>query len=238
MSFPEQLKNARLACGLTQQEVAQALNIDKTTYSSYETGRRQPDVARLRQLARLLEVSGDQLLELAPRLGATPTPEEMGQVKKYRLLDLHGRELVDLVLDKEYQRMARAPEKEEKGWITYINCYDLAVSAGTGEPWGDTGYKTRLEIPGGQVPENAHFCVRVNGDSMEPAYKDGDIVFIQRVEDGALREGEVGIFALNGEGYIKQLGHRQLLSFNPKYPPIAVGAYDRLECQGRVLGKL
>ena len=34
MSFPEQLKNARLACGLTQQEVAQALNIDKTTYSS------------------------------------------------------------------------------------------------------------------------------------------------------------------------------------------------------------
>lgn len=238
MSFPEQLKNARLACGLTQQEVAQALNIDKTTYSSYETGRRQPDVARLRQLARLLEVSGDQLLELAPRLGATPTPEELGHVKKYRLLDLHGRELVDLVLDKEYQRMARAPEKEEKGWITYINCYDLAVSAGTGEPWGDTGYKTRLEIPGGQVPENAHFCVRVNGDSMEPAYKDGDIVFIQRVEDGALREGEVGIFALNGEGYIKQLGHRQLLSFNPKYPPIAVGAYDRLECQGRVLGKL
>ena len=134
MSFPEQLKNARLACGLTQQEVAQALNIDKTTYSSYETGRRQPDVARLRQLARLLEVSGDQLLELAPRLGAAPTPEEMGQVKKYRLLDLHGRELVDLVLDKEYQRMARAPEKEEKGWITYINCYDLAVSAGTGTP--------------------------------------------------------------------------------------------------------
>lgn len=63
-------------------------------------------------------------------------------------------------------------------------------------------------------------------------------MFIQRVEDGALREGEVGIFALNGEGYIKQLGHRQLLSFNPKYPPIAVGAYDRLECQGRVLGKL
>ena len=79
---------------------------------------------------------------------------------------------------------------EEKGWITYINCYDLAVSAGTGEPWGDTGYKTRLEIPGGQVPENAHFCVRVNGDSMEPAYKDGDIVFIQRVEDGALRKGK------------------------------------------------
>ena len=237
MSFPEQLKNARLACGLTQQEVAQALNIDKTTYSSYETGRRQPDVARLRQLARLLEVSVDQLLELAPRLGAAPTPEEMGQVKKYRLLDLHGRELVDLVLDKEYQRMARAPEKEEKGWITYINCYDLAVSAGTGEPWGDTGYKTRLEIPGGQVPENAHFCVRVNGDSMEPAYKDGDMVFVERLE-GCVNEGEIGIFLLNGEGYIKRLGDRELLSLNPAYGPIPLRPHDDFRCQGRVLGKV
>ena len=46
------------------------------------------------------------------------------------------------------------------------------------------------------------------------------------------------MFALNGEGYIKQLGRKQLLSFNSKYAPIPIGPYDRLECQGRVLGKL
>ena len=122
--------------------------------------------------------------------------------------------------------------------ITYINLYDLAVSAGTGEPLGDTYYTTRVELPTEKVPENAHCCLRVSGDSMEPAYKDGDIVFVQRLENGRLREGEVGIFSLNGEGYIKQLGQRQLLSFNPKYPPIPIGPYDRLECQGRVLSKL
>ncbi len=163
---------------------------------------------------------------------------EMGLLQKYRALDTYGKKAVEVVLDTEHDRMTHTAQREQKGWITYITCYDLAVSAGTGEPLGDTYYTTKLEIPTQRVPENAHCCLRVNGDSMEPAYKDGDIVFIQRVEDGALREGEVGIFALNGEGYIKQLGHRQLLSFNPKYPPIAVGAYDRLECQGRVLGKL
>lgn len=163
---------------------------------------------------------------------------EMGLLQKYRALDTYGKKAVEAVLDTEHDRMTHTAQREQKGWITYITCYDLAVSAGTGEPLGDTYYTTKLEIPTQRVPENAHCCLRVNGDSMEPAYKDGDIVFIQRVEDGALREGEVGIFALNGEGYIKQLGHRQLLSFNPKYPPIAVGAYDRLECQGRVLGKL
>ena len=149
---------------------------------------------------------------------------EMALLQKYRALDTYGKKAVEAVLDTEHDRMTHTAQREQKGWITYITCYDLAVSAGTGEPLGDTYYTTKLEIPTQRVPE--------------PAYKDGDIVFIQRVEDGALREGEVGIFALNGEGYIKQLGHRQLLSFNPKYPPIAVGAYDRLECQGRVLGKL
>ena len=111
-------------------------------------------------------------------------------------------------------------ERNRSGHISYINCYDLAVSAGTGEPWVDAAYKTRLEIPGELVPERAHFCVRVNGRSMEPAYRDGDIVFVERTE--AVHEGETGIFFLNGDGYIKRLGHGELLSLNPEYGPIAL----------------
>ena len=89
-----------------------------------------------------------------------------------------------------------------------------------------------------KVPEKANFCVRVNGSSMEPAYKDGDIVFVQHVEDGELREGEIGVFLLNGEGYIKRLGDGTLVSLNPEYEPIPLHDYDSFRCQGRVLGKL
>ena len=238
MSFTQQLKAARQASGYSQQEVAQALGVDKTTYSGYETGRRQPDLPRLRRLAQILAVSADCLLELAPPEALSP--EEIKRIKKYRLLDLHGQELADMVLEKEYDRMARplaVHDKAQGGWVTYINCYDLAVSAGVGEPWADTGYKARLEIPGAQVPENAHFCGRVNGDSLEPADRDGDIVFVQRVE-GTVQEGEIGIFFLNGDGYIKRLGPAALLSLNPRYSPIPLHEYDDLRCQGRVLGKL
>ena len=94
-----------------------------------------------------------------------------------------------------------------------------------------------LEIPTEQVPENAHYCARVNGNSMEPAYKDGDIVFVERLDE-LVREGEIGIFALNGEGYIKRLGDRELISLNPEYDPIPLHEFDDLRCQGRVLGKL
>ena len=238
MSFPQRLKAARQASGYSQQEVARLLGVDKTTYCGYEIGRRQPDLNRLRRLAQLLEVSTDQLLELDPP--SAVTPEEMGRIKKYRLLDLHGQELSDIILNKEYDRMTQPQavhDEAQGGWVTYINCYDLAVSAGVGEPWSDAGYKTRLEIPGSQVPENAHFCVRVNGDSMEPAYRDGDIVFVQRVE-GTVQEGEIGIFFLNGDGYIKRLGQGALVSLNPRYLPIPLHEYDDLRCQGRVLGKL
>lgn len=237
MSFPEQLKSARMAAGLTQAEMASELGVDKTTYSGYETGRRQPDVNRLRQLIDLLDVPADELL--GTKGAGAVTPEELGQLRKYRLLDLHGRDLVDTILQKEYERMASPIEPESDGerWVTHINCYDLAVSAGTGEPWADPAYKTRLEIPGELVPKHAHFCVRVNGDSMEPAYRDGDIVFVERVED-CVREGEIGIFFLNGDGYIKQLGHRELISLNSKYKPIELHDYDTLWCQGRALGKL
>lgn len=236
MDFTKRLREARQAAGLGQQDIAAAAGISKTAYSSYETGRRQPDLSRLCRLAGALGVSADWLLGLEDRL----SPEELAHIKKYRLLDLHGKELVGLVLEKEYDRMT-APQavrdEARGGWVTYINCYDLAVSAGPGEPWSGAGYKTRLEIPEAQVPQNAHFCVRVNGDSMEPAYRDGDIVFVQRVE-GSVQEGEIGVFFLNGDGYIKRLAPRALESLNPRYAPIPLHDYDDLRCQGRVLGKL
>ena len=52
MGFSDTLRAARQEKGLTQQEVARVLEVDKTTYSGYETGRRQPDVIP-RSLARL-----------------------------------------------------------------------------------------------------------------------------------------------------------------------------------------
>ena len=64
MSFSSKLKEARLRSGLTQQDIANKLNIDKSTYSGYETGKREPFVERIKELASILGVSGDYLLEI------------------------------------------------------------------------------------------------------------------------------------------------------------------------------
>lgn len=223
--------------GLTNAELAQLSGVTQSTLDKITAGINQnPKLDTLLAICRAL---GCRLSDLED--GPAPgeplvSAEEMTHLKKYRVLDIFGRRAVDTVLDAEYDRMTHIAEREQKGWVTYINCYDLAVSAGTGEPMGDTAYTHKLEIPTERVPENAHFCVRVNGRSMEPAYKDGDVVFVERTEDG-VREGEIGIFALNGEGFIKRLGKGRLLSLNPDYAPIPIGEFDDLRCQGRVLGK-
>ena len=63
MSFTERLKEARISVGYTQQQVADAMVITNSTYCGYETGKRQPDVAKIKQLAKILKTSGDFLLE-------------------------------------------------------------------------------------------------------------------------------------------------------------------------------
>lgn len=63
MSFREKLRAARESRGYTQQQVADLMEIDKSTYCGYETGKRQPDVQKIKQLSKILGVSGDELLE-------------------------------------------------------------------------------------------------------------------------------------------------------------------------------
>lgn len=234
----ERIRKAREKKGLFQSQLAERVNVrSAAVISNWEKDINKPDADKLVRLCGALDISASYLLDFHGNSEPPVTGLEFDHIKKYRVLDVHGRRVVDSALELEYDRMTHVAEREQRSLTTCINCYDLAVSAGTGEPWDNTGYKTRLEIPTERVPDHAHYCVRVNGSSMEPAYKDGDIVFVQRL-DGPVREGEIGIFCLNGEGYIKRLGERELLSLNPQYPPIPIHSYDTLDCQGRVLGKV
>lgn len=113
--------------------------------------------------------------------------------------------------------------------------YDLPASAGTGVFLDSSDYE--MVQVGPDVPVNANFGVRVSGDSMEPSYHDQQIVWVQ--QQPALEDGEVGIFLLNGQAYIKQwrpsVKGASLVSFNKAYSPIAIQEEDELRAFGKVL---
>ena len=78
--------------------------------------------------------------------------------------------------------------------------YDLSLSAGPGNPLDDDHFE-RQPFPASSIPHGADFAAKVGGTSMEPVYRDGQYVFVQKCE--TLSPGEVGVWFLDGRGYLK-----------------------------------
>ena len=98
--------------------------------------------------------------------------------------------------------------------------YDHPASAGTGQYLNDVRVE-QIELP---VDIDADFVIPIKGDSMEPDYHDGDLVFIQTSVD--LNDGVIGVFNYNGDAYIKQLvidkEQAYLHSLNPAYKDMPI----------------
>ena len=61
-SLPQNLKKLRKEHKMTQQQIADYLNVSHTAYNFYENGKREPDLTNLLKLAQLFKTSTDYLL--------------------------------------------------------------------------------------------------------------------------------------------------------------------------------
>ena len=233
MSFiGEQIKKYRNIKGMTQQDIADALgeSSGRVIYN-WEKGIGRPDCDKLARLCDLLGVSADELIG-CKSMAQRPTATEWTTLQKYRTLDEHGKEVVDYLIDSEYKRV-RLSMKKPKPRMLKIDWFTLPASAGTGHIL-DSDLAEALLVPESAEAEQADFVISVGGDSMEPTYHDGDKVFVEKCD--AVEVGEVGIFVVNGDVYIKELGNSCLISHNEKYKPIRIGENDSVYCCGRVMG--
>lgn len=62
MEFKDRLKTLRNSLNLTQQEVADALGIDRCAYSFYEIGKTMPKIETLKAMSRLFNTNVDFLI--------------------------------------------------------------------------------------------------------------------------------------------------------------------------------
>lgn len=60
--FPDRLREARIAAGLTQEQLGFALGVTKSSVSAWENGRETPSFRFLPRLAQMLGCSLDELL--------------------------------------------------------------------------------------------------------------------------------------------------------------------------------
>ena len=138
--------------------------------------------------------------------------------------------MVDTVLQKEYERRT----EHAKEFIMLqppllVPYYGHVASAGTGQYVFDDIPPEMIEIENEMDNMQVDFAIGVNGDSMEPTYHDGDTLLIKKQSD--INIGEIGIFMINGEAYVKELGDGVLISHNKKYKDI----HDSVICLGKVI---
>ena len=229
MAYPK-IKELREKNKLTQQQTAEKLNLPLPTYRSYETGAREPGVDVLIKLSELYDVTTDYLLDHKPRLTMLSS-SEINHIKKYRTLDPYGKKAVTSVLDIEFERCTYIPEPNREELIEVSINY-APVSAGFGDELEDYEQWEKASVPLTPESRKADFILVVDGDSMEPKFHNGDYILVRK--QPAVDIGQIGIFGVDGKGYIKKYGGDKLISLNKKYPDIPLDEESR--CFGLVLG--
>lgn len=235
----ECLKKGRKTCGMTQSEVAEAIGAKRSTIAGYERGTADPDIDTYMKLCRLYGLNYVSIFNKAYNMigdqNTSLSTEEDRLLEKFRILTYKDKSLVISLID----RFIDPPEmKIEEEPIHYITkpAYMISPSAGTGQWLPDDLPMVDIPVPDTPETEKADFILKVFGKSMEPKYKDGDLVLVKKAD--AVDIGKVGIFVVNGEALIKECRDGILHSINPEYGDIILKNDDVVHCLGEVIGTL
>jgi len=217
------------------------VDVSVAAINKWELGNSAPNAYQLLAIAQALKVDEDFSYFMSASHRTPLNREGIAKLAAYR---------DDLVASGKYK-----VQQVVSSIIKYIEMpvSNLAVSAGTGE-FLDEGNFEMVSFPESSVPAGAEFGLRVSGDSMEPVYHDGQIVWVQQCDRVGV--GEVGIFIYDGEGYIKAYDeqmpdedvredftdsygdvHMQpiMVSYNRAYKPRVISAHSNFQVVGRVL---
>ena len=225
------IKELRKSKKLTQKNLAELTGFKQNTISNHENGNRQLDETDIRVYAEALEVSPQYLFDRAKpsSIEVTPTPTTSPIQSIYDELEPPRQRKVITYAEKlrdeqEKRRKAKINEVSEK----VIDLYQVEVvsetAAASGFNYGfgydDTDRET-IEVD--EQPPRHDIATKVSGDSMQPDYQDGDILYL--VDKGLTTyNGDLAVIAYGDRSYFKKIytenGRLRLVSLNDKYEDI------------------
>lgn len=226
------LSDARKENHLSQPELAKKLEdygIHKSSksISAWEKGLAEPNSSTFMTLSKILGITDiyDRYFGDTPENPITLLNDE-GKAKV--------QEYIELLLDsgrynKQTAEIIEFVPRE-------VKLFYLPASAGPGEFLDTSDSYELIELPKG-APDDTDFMIKIQGDSMEPQFKDGQAVYVKQQD--SIENGEIGIFGLDGMSYIKKIGctpeGNYLISLNKKYKPIPVKQDSSFKVFGKVL---
>ena len=234
MQYGELIRRRRTALGMNQADLAARTGVSRNTVAGWETNHSRPDLNTLPALCAALKISLNTFFGTERKR----TAEETRVLEIFFSLEAGDRESILWQMEALRDRRAEMREREKpiplpKTVTLFIN--DLGAAAGFGAALGEAQGE-KMVLLADRETERADEVITVCGRSMEPTFYDGDRVLVQHTKE--LREGEIGIFLVDNEGYIKEYRKDGLHSHNPEYRTMTFHEDQSVRCLGRVIGKL
>lgn len=231
MSFYNNFISACNIRGIPPTVACKNSGISESAYKKWEKSSPKSDT--IIKLANTLNFSIDYLLT-----GKEPTipAEYQFIISSYQELSKNNKQLLQDIITSMIE-IQLEEERRSQIKVTTIRLMRNKVSAGIGYDLNfnsDDDFKN-IKVLDTPEAESANFAVTVEGESMSPDFHDGDIVLVKQQDN--IDIGQIGIFTIDGDGYIKEYGEDCLISHNPKYPDIYPEEYQEVKCYGLVLGK-
>ena len=231
--YGEVIRSSRLRAGLTQPQLASMIGVQKNYVTHWEAGRARPDLNIIPALCEALKISIPAFFSIAGTQ-ADLSPDEYHMVRGYRKVSARDRLLLKNTLDKMLELSeSELWERCRTAFIPIMHNYQQAA-AGTGMTLNEGTEQYQTFVRRSAYAERADEIVTVNGSSMEPMFHHGQDVYVEHTVE--LAAGEIGLFVVNGDGYIKEWAEDRLHSLNPQYPDIPLHEEDAFRCVGRILG--
>lgn len=225
--------------GVDRNTLCADLDLKYTTVRDWLKGITYPRIGKIELLANYFNINKSDLIENKISTAQpsdslleeiTNTARKLNTDNKKIVLRTSEELLESQKVDNETYKQAN--EVSEVIQLYSYDYYDHPASAGTGQYLNDVRVE-QIELP---VDIDADFVIPIKGDSMEPDYHDGDLVFIQTSVD--LNDGVIGVFNYNGDAYIKQLvidkDQAYLHSLNPAYKDMPITP----ETDFRIIGEV
>lgn len=242
MGIGEGLKKLRKNKNMTMEQLATELNdkypdlmkLTKGKISKWENEKEEPRLSTAKILAEYFNVKINDLYSESKTtykddnditsIYSKLTPPRQENVLNYANSQLDeqnskGDNVVDI---NSY--------KQDKTPVNVNGC----VSAGVGERLHDETLFTEMV----KAPVPPHdLALKVNGDSMEPMFKDGEIIFVEKTHN--IKNGQIGIFIIEEEAYVKKVfvedDRLTLVSLNKEYRDLHFYRNESVRLVGKVI---
>lgn len=128
-NFHEQLRKKRQTNNISQEQIAEHLNVTRQTISKWESGKSLPDIENAQQLATFLDISLNELLGIENHLEQTRSINKKNRLKKYgSILSIVIALIAIIFLSNFYRTYYSDPDKD----ILLYNSYSLEYNTGEG----------------------------------------------------------------------------------------------------------